>query len=62
MVLHINITLPEDDVMEGESTSLEHEICVSEEFSCVSKTQIAFLLHKIEKVLDSQGISCFQCP
>jgi len=62
MVLHINITLPEDDVMEGESTSLEHEICVSEEFSCVSKTQIVFILHKMEKVLDSQGISCFQCP
>ena len=67
MILNINISLPEKD-MPMESTSIEdvptteHEICVSEELASVSKSQIEVIIQKMAKVLESQGISCFQCP
>ena len=61
MSLNINITLPDNEIAE-ETTITEHEICVSEEFSCVSKSQIEIILQKMAKVLESQGISCFRCP
>ena len=61
MSLNINITLPDNEIVE-ETTTEEHEICVSEKFSCVSKSQIEIILRKMAKVLESQGISCFRCP
>lgn len=61
MVLNINITLPEEGAAGEDTTVLEHEVCVSEDLSSVSKSQIAVILQKMAKVLDSQGISCFQC-
>ena len=61
MSLNINITLPDNEIAE-ETTTTEHEICVSDELSCVSKSQIEIILQKMAKVLESQGISCFQCP
>lgn len=62
MVLNINITLPEDGTEGEEGTALAHEVCVSDKLSSVSKSQIEMILQKMAKVLDSQGISCFQCP
>lgn len=62
MILNINITLPANDTAVETSTVIEHEICVSEELSCVSKLQIEVIIQKMAKVLQSQGISCFQCP
>lgn len=61
MLLNINITLPDNDITVETATTIEHEICVSEDLSSVSKSQIEIILQKMAKVLESQGISCFQC-
>lgn len=61
MLLNINITLPDNDIAVEAATTIEHEICVSEDLSSVSKSQIEIILQKMAKVLESQGISCFQC-
>ena len=62
MSLNINITLPDTNAATETGTSIEHEICVSEDLSSVSKLQIEIIIQKMAKVLESQGISCFQCP
>ena len=62
MILNINITLPDNGITAETATTIEHEICVSEDLSSVSKSQIEIILQKMAKVLESQGISCFQCP
>ena len=62
MILNINITLPDNGITAETATTIEHEICVSEDLSSVSKSHIEIILQKMAKVLESQGISCFQCP
>lgn len=62
MILNINISLPDNHTAEEENTPSEHEICVSEELSSVSKSHIETIIQKMAKVLESQGLSCFQCP
>ena len=62
MSLNINITLPDTDTATETDTVIAHDICVSEDLSCVSKSQIEIIIQKMAKVLESQGISCFQCP
>ena len=62
MVLNITLTLPEKRTVESDNSILEHEVCVSEDLSCVSKTDMETIIQKVAKVLDSQGIFCFHCP
>lgn len=62
MVLNITLTLPERHTIESNDSISEHEVCVSEELSCISKTDIEMIIQKVAKVLDSQGIFCFHCP
>ena len=62
MILNINISLPDGKEHTEETTAMEHEVCVSEELSSVSKTHMEVIIEKMAKVLDSQGISCFRCP
>ena len=38
------------------------EVCVSEELSSVSKSNMEAVITKMAQVLDAQGISCFRCP
>jgi len=62
MVLNINISLPDVNKSPENSESVEHEVTVSDNVACVSKTNIEIILGKMAKVLDSQGLSCFRCP
>ncbi len=62
MILHINISLPDKDADEEFSDTASHEICVSDDLTSVSKSQIEIIIKKMEKVLESQGILCFHCP
>ena len=62
MELNINISLPDENKSAENSESVEHEVTVSDNLACVSKTNIAIILGKMAKVLDSQGLSCFRCP
>lgn len=61
MVLNIKISLPDVDEIGKKETTAEHDICVSEELSSVSKSHMEIIIEKMAKVLDSQGISCFRC-
>ena len=62
MVLKINITLPDETNSQADCTVTEHEVCVSEELSSVSKSNMETIITKMAQVLDAQGISCFRCP
>ncbi len=62
MSLKIKITLPDEREPQEDSAFTEHEVCVSEELSCVSKSDIDTVIRKMAQVLDAQGISCFRCP
>lgn len=62
MVLNINMTQPKEHETKETVHAVEPEICVSEGFSCISKTYMVLILKKMAKVLESQGISCFRCP
>ncbi len=62
MSLKIKITLPDEREPQEDSALTEHEVCVSEELSCVSKSDIDTVIRKMAQVLDAQGISCFRCP
>lgn len=62
MVLKINLALPDETDSQEDSTVTEHEICVSEELSSVSKSNMETVITKVAQILDAQGISCFRCP
>ena len=65
MVLKINLTMPDemDETNPQEDSAVtEHEVCVSEELSSVSKSNMEAVITKMAQILDAQGISCFQCP
>lgn len=62
MILNIHISLPDGDNAAAGGTALEPEVCVSEDLSSVSKSHIKIMVRKIAQLLDSQGVSCFQCP
>lgn len=61
-VLKINFALPDETDSQEDSTVTEHEICVSEELTSVSKSNMETVITKMAQVLDAQGISCFRCP
>lgn len=61
MTLNIKISLPDEDTADLASTD-SHKICVSEDLVCVSKPQIEIILQKLAKILEFQGIFCFDCP
>ena len=48
--------------LQVDSAVTEHEICVSEELSSVSKSNMETVITKMVQILDAQGISCFRCP
>ena len=62
MVLKINLALPDETDSQADSVVTEHEICVSEELSSVSKSNMETVITKVTQILDAQGISCFRCP
>lgn len=62
MVLNINIHLPKESDPAEEIQVPDHQVCVSEELTSVSKPHIEIIIKKVAEILDSQGISCFQCP
>ena len=62
MVLKINLTMPDETNPQADSAVTEHEICVSEELSSVSKSNMETVITKVAQILDAQGISCFRCP
>ena len=62
MVLKINIILSEETNPQADSVVTEHEVCVSEELSSVSKSNMETIITKMAQVLDAPGISCFRCP
>lgn len=62
MVLNIKISLPDEGENAQNAVAVEHDICVSDELSSVSKSHMEIIIEKMAKVLDSQGVSCFRCP
>ncbi len=62
MVLNIQIALQDKMDSEEVVAEAEHEVCVSDELSSVSKSDIETVIEKMAEVLDSQGVSCFRCP
>jgi len=48
--------------LQADSAVTEHEVCVSEELSSVSKSNMEAVITKVAQILDAQGISCFRCP
>ena len=62
MVLNIKISLPDEEEAVKSEAVMEHDICVSNELSSVSKSHMEIIIEKMAQVLDAQGISCFRCP
>ena len=62
MVLKINLTMPDETNPQEDPAVTEHEVCVSEELSSVSKSNMEAVITKVAQILDAQGISCFRCP
>ena len=62
MILKINLTMPDETNPQEDSAVTEHEVCVSEELSGVSKSNMEAVITKVAQILDAQGISCFRCP
>ncbi len=62
MILKINLTMPDETNPQEDSAVTEHEVCVSEELSSVSKSNMEAVITKVAQILDAQGISCFRCP
>ncbi len=62
VVLNIRISLPDKAGKASDNAVLEPEVCVSEGLSSVSKTHMEAIVRKMAEILDSQGVSCFQCP
>ncbi len=62
MILNIHLTLPDKADSTENISENTHDMIVSEELSGVSKPHIEIIIEKLAKILDSQGVSCFQCP
>ncbi len=62
MILNIHLTLPDKADSTEDISENTQDIIVSEELSNVSKPHIEIIIEKLAKILDSQGVSCFQCP
>ena len=58
MVLNIKIFLPDEGEAVKSEAVMEHDICVSNELSSVSKSHMEIIIEKMAQVLDAQGISC----
>lgn len=61
MSLNIKLQIP-DDAGTGEACQDDPQICVAEQLSSVSKPQVERIVRKVAQVLETQGISCFNCP
>ena len=57
MVLKINLALPDETDSQADSVVTEHEICVSEELSNVSKSNMETVITKMAQVLDAQAFT-----
>ena len=55
MVLKINLALPDETDSQADSVVTEHEICVSEELSSVSKSNMETVITKVTQILDARG-------
>ena len=62
VALRLNIVWQHPDTGNVENTPLLEKICVSNKFPCVSKPNIAIVVEKVVKVLESQGVHCLNCP
>jgi hypothetical protein len=61
MVLNIKLDLPDESESGIDTPTLEHEVCVSDELSSVSKQHIELVILKMAKILSAQGVRCFGC-
>lgn len=61
MSLNIKLQLP-DDAGTGEACQGDPRICVAKQLGSVSKPQVERIVWKVAQVLETQGISCFNCP
>lgn len=59
MSLSLRVSVPENP---AHDTKPSAQICVSDQVSSVSKPHMVFLVRKVLKVLEAQGIACFSCP
>ena len=61
MSLNIKLHIPED-ADAAESIPDDPKVCVSDQLISVSKSQVEHIVRKVAQVLETQGISCFNCP
>ena len=61
MSLNIKLHIPED-ADATESIPDDPKVCVSDQLISVSKSQVEHIVRKVAQVLETQGISCFNCP
>ncbi|MCI9166477.1 MAG: MarR family transcriptional regulator [Oscillospiraceae bacterium] len=61
MSLNVKLQLPEDTGAE-ESCPDDPRVCVSKQLVSVSKSQVERIVRKVAQVLETQGVSCFNCP
>ena len=59
MSLNIKLHIPKDA---AESIPDDPKVCVSDQLISVSKSQVEHIVRKVAQVLETQGISCFNCP
>ncbi len=61
MSLNVKLHLP-DDAEEAEPVQNTSKICVSDGLVSGSKSQVGTIVQKVAQFLETQGISCFNCP
>ncbi len=61
MALNVKLHLP-DDAEEAEPVQETSKICVSDGLVSISKSQVGTIVQKVAQLLETQGISCFNCP
>jgi len=62
MILKINISIPDKTDLRADSAVTENKICVTEELSSVSKSNMETVITEMAQILDAQGIFCFLYP
>ena len=62
MILNVKIALENKEDTTANTTVVEQEVTVPDEFTGVSKKDIQIILQKMSNLLDAQGVSCFRCP
>lgn len=63
MSLNVKFQLSDSaDAEKGEASQDDPRVCVAKQLVSVSKSQVECIVKKVEQVLATQGISCFNCP